>query len=168
MFKKEYASQYLKFGALAAFLFCVPMVIFVASAKFANTYLLYVGNVLFLLSIVFFMLSFNKKKGEDTSTQTMIAAGHITTLTGIIFSVLVSIIAIIVFLPDVFGLSGTDRVLQNAPASTGTGDTHGMVFMLFMNSILGNLVAGSVPSILLSYTAKRDQTKDRKSEVLNN
>ena len=168
MFKKEYLSSYLVYGILSAILFCVPMIIFVSSAKFSNTWWLYVGNVLFLLSIVFFMLSFNKKKGEDTSTQTMVAAGHITTVVGIIICIIVAVIALLMFVPDIFSSGPSDTVLENAPSTTGTGKTHGLVFMLFLNTIIGNLVAGSVPSIILSYTAKRDQTKDRKSEVLNN
>lgn len=168
MFKKEYLPSYLMYGFLAALLFCVPMFIFVSSAKFSNTWWLYVGNVLFLLGIVFFMLRFNKKKGEDTSTQTMVAAGHITTAIGIIISIIAAIIALLIFVPDLFNSGQSDKVLENAPAATGTDKTHGMIFMMFMNAVIGNLVAGSVPSILLSYTAKKDQTKDRKSEVLNN
>lgn len=168
MFKKEYLSSYLIYGMLSAILFCVPMIIFLSAAKYSAVWWLYVGNVLFLLSIIFFMIRFNKKKGEDASTQTMIAAGHITTVTGIIISIIVAIISLFIFVPDLFNSDAADRVLQNAPAGTGTGKTHGMIFMLFMNAVIGNLVAGSVPSIILSYTAKRDQTKDRKSEVLNN
>lgn len=168
MFKKEYLSSYLTYGVLAAILFSIPMIIFLSSAKFSSTWWLYIGNVLFLLSIVFFMLSFNKKKGEDPSTQTMVAAGHMTTITGIIISIIIAVIALLIFVPDIFSSGQSDSVLENAPSTTGTGKTHGMIFMIFMNAVIGNLVAGSVPSILLSYTAKRDQTKDRKSEVLNN
>lgn len=168
MFKKEYLSSYVMYGILSAILFCIPMLIFLSSAKFSTTWWLYVGNVLFLLSIIFFMIMFNKKKGEDASTQTMVAAGHITTVVGIIISIIVAVIALLIFVPDLFGSGQSDTVLENAPSGTGTGKTHGMIFMLFMNAVIGNLVAGSVPSIILSYTAKRDQTKDRKSEVLNN
>lgn len=144
------------------------MIIFISSASYRDTWWLYVGNVLFLFGIVFFMLRFNKKKGEDASTQTMVAAGHITTALGIIISLIVAVIAIVIFIPDIFNSGQSDTVLASAPSQTGTGKTHGMIFMLFMNAIMGNLVAGSFPSIILSYTAKKDQTKDRKSEVLNN
>jgi cytochrome bd-type quinol oxidase subunit 2 len=168
MFKKDYLPSYFTFGILAAILFCVPMIIFISSAKYSSTWWLYVGNVLFLLAIILFMIYFNKKKGEDASTQTMVAAGHITTVLGIIISIIVAIIAVVTFMPDIFSSGQSDTVLENAPSQTGTGKTHGMVFMLFMNTIIGNLVAGSFPSIILSYTAKKDQTKDRKSEVLNN
>jgi hypothetical protein len=91
-----------------------------------------------------------------------------TTITGIIISTIVAVIALLIFVPDILSSGQSDTVLENAPSTTGTGKTHGLVFMLFMNAIIGNLVAGSLPSIILSYTAKRDQTKDRKSEVLNN
>lgn len=168
MFKKEYLSSYLTFSILAAIAFCIPMIIFVSSDNFRSAWWLYVGNILFLLSIVFFMLSFNRKKGEDASTQTMVAAGHITTALGIIISLIVAVAALLIFVPDIFNSGQSDAVLENAPSQTGNGKTHGLVLMLFMNTIVGNLVAGSFPSIILSYTAKKDQTKDRKSEVLNN
>ncbi len=168
MFKKEYLASYFTFGTLGAVLFCIPMIIFISSAKFSNTWWLYVGNVLFLLAIVFFLLTFNKKKNENASTQTMVAAGHITTIVGIIISLIVAVIALLIFVPDIFNSGESDTVLANAPASTGTGETHGLILMVFMNTIIGNLVAGSFTSIILSYTAKKDQTKDRKSEVLNN
>jgi len=168
MFKKEYFSYYLTYGILAAILFCIPMIIFISSANFSSTWWLYVGNILFLLAIVFFMLKFSRRKGEDPSTQTMVAAGHITTITGIVISLIVAIIALFIFVPDLFASGQSDTVLENAPSQTGTGKTHGLVFILLMNTIIGNLVAGSFPSIILPYTSKRDQTKDRKSEVLNN
>jgi len=60
----------------------------------------------------------------------MTAAGHITTVVGIIISCIVAAIAVSIFVPS-------DTVLENAPAVTGTGKTHGMVFMVFIsNNIL--------------------------------
>lgn len=167
MFKKEYLISYIKWGLLAALAFCIPMIYFIYSANYANTYLLFIGNILLLLVIAAYILNFNKTKGQDGSAQTMIAAGHSTTIFAIVFSLVVAFISLMIFEPDLLG-SGPDKVLANAPAVTGNGKTHGLVFMLFMNTIIGNFIAGSFPSIILSYTAKRNQTKDRKSEVLNN
>jgi len=161
MFKKEYLAAYIKWGIIAAIVFCIPMIMFVKSAEFSSTYLLYIGNVLFLVAIAIYMLSFNKKKGENASTQTMNAAGHIATFFGIIISCIVAAIVLSVFMPG-------ETILQDAPAQTGNGDTHGLVFMVFMNAIIGNLVGGSFVSIILPYTARKNQTKDKKSEVLNN
>ncbi len=161
MFKKEYLVSYIKWGVVAAFIYCIFMISFIKSDTFGGTYLLYIGNVLFLVVIALYMLSFNKSKGENASTQTMTAAGHIATIIGIIISCIVAVIVVTVFLPS-------DPVMENAPAGTGTGKTHGLIFMVFMNTVIGNLAGGSFASIILPFTARRNQTKDKKSEVLNN
>jgi predicted ABC-type exoprotein transport system permease subunit len=168
MFKKEYILSYIKWGIISAIAFCIPMIIFVNSGDYQNTWLLFLGNGLFLVAIAAYMLSFNKMKGGDASTQTQMAAGHIATIAGIIISCIVAAIAIAVFIPDVFSPGLADNALENAPAQTGTGKTHGLIFFVFMNATIGNLCGGSFVSLILPYTAKRDQTKDRKSEVLNN
>jgi len=168
MFKKEYLSSYIKSAVISTILFAIPMIVFLKSADYHNTYWLYVGNFLFLLSIAVFVLSFNKDKGENASTQTLRAAGHIATFFGILLSVVVATIALVIFVPDIFSSGQSDTVLENAPSVTGAGKTHGMVFMLYMNTIIGNFCGGSIASILIPITAKRNQTKDRNSEVLNN
>lgn len=161
MFKKEYLLSYIKWGVIAAIVYCALMLFFIKSDEFSSTYLLYIGNVLFLVVIAIYMLSFNKSKGENASTQTMTAAGHIATIVGIIISCIVAAIALSIFLPS-------NSVIEDAPAATGTGKTHGLIFIVFMNAIIGNLVGGSFASIILPFSARKDQTKDKKSEVLNN
>ena len=168
MFKKEYLVSYIKWGIISAIAFSIPMIIFVNSEDYQNTWWLFVGNGLFLVAIAAYMLSFNKMKGGDASTQTQMAAGHIATVIGIIISCIVSAIAIAIFIPDEFSPGISDKALENEPAQTGTGKTHGLVFFVFMCAIIGNLCGGSFSSLMLPYTAKRNQTKDRKSEVLNN
>jgi hypothetical protein len=80
----------------------------------------------------------------------------------------VATIALVIFVPDIFGSGKSETLLSNAPAETGTGKTNGLVFILYMNTIIGNFSGGSIASILMPITVRRDQTKDRKSEVLNN
>ncbi len=161
MFKKEYFFSYIKWGALAALAYCILMISFIRSDAFSGAYLMYIGNVLFLIVIALYMLFFNKGQAENASTQTMTAAGHIATAVGIIISCIVAAIAVAVFIPS-------DTVLANAPAVTGTGKTHGLIFMVFMNTIIGNLAGGSFASIILPFSARKDQTKDKKTEALNN
>lgn len=168
MFKREYLSSYLKWGIIAALAFCIPMIIYVNSENYQKTWLLFLGNGLFLVSIAVYMLTFNAKKGGDASTQTQIAAGHIATVFGIIISCIVAAIAIAVFIPDIFSPGLSDKALENAPSQTGTGKTHGLIFFVYMCAVIGNVCGGSFASIILPYSAKRNQTKDRKSEVLNN
>lgn len=168
MFRKEYLASYIKWGIISAIAFCIPMVYFIYSAQYSETWWLYVGNVLFLIVIAAYMLQWNKSKGENASTQTMMAAGHIATVIGIVISCIVAVIVLTIFIPDIFSGGKADTVLEDAPSQTGTGKTNGLVFILFMNAIIGNVCGGSFSSILIPYSARKNQTKDRKSSVLNN
>jgi hypothetical protein len=168
MFKKELLISYLKTAVIATLVFCIPMIIFLKSSDYKDTYWLFIGNFLFLGVVAWYVWSLNKRSGENASTQTMRARGHIVTVFGIILSCIVAAIALSIFVPDIFSSGQSNTVLEDAPAQTGTGKTHGLVFLLFMNAIIGNFCGGSIASILIPITARKNQTKDSKSEVLNN
>jgi hypothetical protein len=168
MFKKEYLSSYITWGIISAAAFCIPMIIFLTQKNYTATWWLFLGNGLFLVSIVAYMLAFNKRQNENASTQTMVAAGHIATVFGIIISCIVALILLFVFVPDIFSSGTSESAMGDAPAPTGTGKTHGLVFFLFMNATIGNFCGGSFSSILIPYSARKNQTKDRKTEALNN
>lgn len=168
MFNRQYLSSYIKWGIISAIAFCIPMFIFLKSGEYSSTWWLYVGNGLFLVTIAIYMMQFNKMKNENASTQTMVAAGHIATIIGIVISCIVAAIALPMFIPDIFSSGKSDEVLTDAPSQLGTGKTNGLVFILFMNAIIGNVCGGSFASIMIPYTARKNQTKDKKSEVLNN
>lgn len=168
MFKKELLISYIKPAIIAAVLFSIPMVVFIKSANYTNSYWLFIGNFVFLFVIALYVWSLNKAKGENASTQTMRARGHTATVFGVLLSTMVAAVALFIFIPSIFNEGQSDTVLQNAPSQTGVGKTHGLVFILFMNTIIGNFIGGSIASILLPITARKNQTKDNKSEVLNN
>lgn len=166
MFKKELLKTYIGYSVLAAVLFSIPMIEFVRSANFNATWWLYVGNALFMVAIAFYMLHHIQGKKEGASAGSMVIAGHITTIAGIILSCIISFIVISIYIPGIFSSGRADTVLQHAPAQQNDGKTKGLVLMVFMNAIIGNIVAGSFTSIMLAYTAKLNQTKDKKPRVL--
>jgi hypothetical protein len=168
MFKKEYLASYIKWGIISAIAFCIPMLIFMKSSDYRSAWLLYLGNAMVLVVTAIYMLVFNKNQNENASTQTMMAAGHIATLIGIIISCIVALIALFIFVPDIFSSGTSQSAMGDAPAQTGTGKTHGMLFFVFMNATIGNFCGGSFSSILIPYSARKNQTKDRRSEVVNN
>jgi hypothetical protein len=98
----------------------------------------------------------------------MVAAGHIATIVGIIVSCIVAVIALVIFIPDIFSSGTSENAMGDAPAQTGTGKTHGLVFFVFMNAVIGNFCGGSFSSILIPYSARKNQSKDKKSEFVNN
>lgn len=160
MFKKYKLTDYLKYSIISAVMFCITVGIFLSSQKYSSTWWLYVGNALFMLGVIVFIFSFNRKKAENASTSSTIMGGHIITVMGIIISCIVSYLLIMFFVPGIFGSGETHTTVANAPAQLDTGKTDGLVFMVFMNAIIGNMATGSFASIILPYTVKRDQTEE--------
>lgn len=155
----KYITPYIGYSLLAAILYCIPVIIFVRDPTFSQSWLLYLGNALFLGAIAFFMLTYNKKRRENAPATSMLMAGHITSILGVILAVILSLIILVLFVPGLFS-STPDVVLEEGPATSNTGNTHGLTFMILLDAVVGNIAAGSVASLLLSYTAKRDQTRD--------
>lgn len=162
MFKKNgYVALYFKYSLACAILFCIPMFIFLNDQTYTQTWLLYLGNGLFLCGVFVFMVFFNNRKNENASTQTMMAAGHVVTIMGIIISLIVAFIGVLIFVPSAFGMGNSNNDLLNAPRAMTRESNNGLLFILFADTILGNITAGSFASIITSYSYKRDQAKDK-------
>jgi hypothetical protein len=167
MFTRLKLIGYLTYGIIAAVLYCIPMVFFVRSGNFEDIYLLYIGNALFLVGIVLYIVHYNNKRAQNGSTSSILIGGHITTGFGIVLALLLSLLLILIFVPGVLH-SNADTVLQDAnPSQPAEGKFRGILFILFMNTVIGNACTGAFVSILLPYTIKKDQTKDKASEFLN-
>lgn len=163
MFKKIHWKHYLPYAVAAAIVYCIPVAFYLNRANFGAAWLLYLGNFLFLIVIVAFLFSFNRRREENASTTSMLAAGHITTAMGIVISVVLCFILLLVFVPGIFHSGTTEKVLQNAPVNTVKDKTGGLSFTMFINAIIGNQCVGSFASFMFPYTLKRDQTKEKVS-----
>lgn len=160
MFKKYPVKSYFGYSILAAVLFCITVLIFLINGDYVSTWWLFVGNGLFMLSIFYFMWSFNKTKSENASASSLVISGHLTTILAIIISSIVSYILMIMFVPGLFQSGEVETAIEGAPPSIDTGKTDGLMFMVFMCATIGNISAGSFASLVFAYTAKRDQTEE--------
>jgi amino acid transporter len=147
------------YAVVAAVLFAIPMIIFLQDTTYSHAWLLYLGNFLFMCAIAAYMIRFNEKKDENAATISLLSTGHVVTIIGVVISVILAFIALSVFVPGLF-TSTPDKVLENAPAQEEGRATNGLVFMVFMNAIVGNVSTGSFVAIILAYYQKRDQTKE--------
>ena len=154
-------KPYLIYGLLAAVVYCIPVTIFLFNPEFSQGWLLYLGNLLFLFVIVAFLFAFNRKRSENASTMAMLAAGHITTVCGIVISCLLAFILFLIMVPGYLGAGTTDKVLTGQPANTVDDKTRGLSFMVFATAIIGNIAAGSFVSIIFPFALKADQTRER-------
>jgi carbon starvation protein CstA len=168
MFKKEYLFSYFIFGLLAAIAFCIPVMFYLRTPEFKDTWLLFLGNAFFLVVISVYILLLNKRNNENASTQNLNAAGHVVSIVGVVLACIISFILLILVVPDLFSSGTSDTVMEGSHTTTAGGRTDGLVFMLYMCAIIGNFAAGSFASIILPYAAKKNQKKDKHSQVLEN
>jgi len=95
----------------------------------------------------------------------MLIAGHLATLTGIIIACILSVIAMLFFFPDLFARMSSDQIIPGAPAQSRTGHPSELLLMILATATLGNFFVGSFVSVLVAYTAKKDQTQDKPAHL---
>jgi hypothetical protein len=159
--KKIHWQHYLSYAIPAAIIYCIPVTFYLIRANYSSAWLLYLGNLLFLFTICTFLFSFNRRRQQNASTVTMLTAGHITTVMGIVIACLLCFILLLILVPGLLHAGPAEKVMSGAPASTVKGKTNGLAFMLFTDAIFGNVVAGSSASIIFPFVLKRDQTREK-------
>ena len=161
MLKGIKLKPYVLHSLVAALVYCLPVIFFLKTADYTRAWLLYTGNFLFLLVIVYFLFVFNAKRAENAGTLAMLTASSITTVMGTLMAVMISLLLLVVFVPDIFQSGTTSRVLQNEPANSVIDKTEGLAFMVISNAIIGNISCGLFAAIIFPFTLKRDQTKEK-------
>jgi Na+/proline symporter len=161
MLKGIRLKPYILHSLVAALVYSLPVVFFLQSADYTSAWLLYTGNFLFLLVIVYFLFVFNAKRAENAGTLAMLTASSITTVMGTVMAVLLSLVLLFVFVPDIFQSGPTEKVLTNEPASSVLDKTQGLAFMIIANAIIGNISCGLFAAIIFPFSLKRDQTKEK-------
>lgn len=159
MLKKVNLVSSLRAGALAALLFCVTAFIYIQSADYTLSWILYVGSFLFLIVIWVHTMQENRKRKENESTVSLVFASHVTTIIGVFISCAICFILLAVMIPGYFS-SDADKVLTSEPGNTIIDRTEGLSSHVFIAATLVNFSVGSFAGIILPFYAKRNQTRD--------
>jgi MFS family permease len=155
IFKKYHWKEYIAYGALAAVGYMVPAFFFISQARFEDTWWLYVGNGIFLLCIFIYAVILTSKPYDKNSAMSMLMAGHLTTGVGVVITCILLALSCMLFMPT------ANAILPDAPATITEGKVGSILFIVFVNAILGNFLGGSFISLITSYAVKRNQTKDK-------
>ena len=158
MFKNHSILYYLKFSIAAAILYSIAAGIFLHDESYSKSWVLYIGNMLFALVIIIFILSYNKKNANSKATM-IVGAGHITTIMGIIVACIICAILVFTLVPGLINSSAGNPVLHKAPPQMYSGSRHELIFALFFNTIIGNVCGGSFFSIMLAYLGRLKPNK---------
>ncbi|MEO8821431.1 MAG: hypothetical protein ABI267_01150 [Ginsengibacter sp.] len=156
MFKKNQIRSFIIYSIVAAIIYLFFVVIFLKDDSYTKTYILYIGNMIFALVMVVFIVNFNNKRDNNSHTQMVIASGMQTALIGTIISCLVLFIILAIMKPVGYAyVANTARELAKpAPALEGNG--HALMLVLFMDAIFGNMGASAfvcfmLPNMLRKY-----------------
>lgn len=158
MFKGHPLKSYLVYSVAAAIAYCIIAFMFLNYGSFRYTWILFIGNMLFACCIVTFILLYNNKRNGNAKVGTMVFAGHITTVMGIIIACIICVI-LYYLVPSFHTIANapTSDVLKNPAPQLRSGKTNEFLLTLILNAVVGNISAGSFISIILPYGAKRNQ-----------
>jgi hypothetical protein len=146
-------KTYIPRAFIAAAVYCIAVVIFLSHENYQSIWILFVGNVLYLLSIAVITYLSYRVSAFKESPVTSAISGHILSLTGAALSVVLSLI--LYFLYDWIIRGSHGEVLQNAPASFSPGAAHGMLWVLVILAAFGNTVAGFFAALFTSFDASK-------------
>jgi Na+/proline symporter len=158
MLKKHQILSYLKYSIVAAILYLISVVVFLSKDAYTQSWILYIGNILFSVVIVFFVVRFANRRGRNANTRLSISAAAITTIMGMVLSLLSIFIILAIMKPSGYAdvVNTASELSKPAPALEGNG--HALMFILFMNAFFGNLGFGIFVSAMLPNMLKTDQS----------
>jgi hypothetical protein len=165
MFKNRLFRVYFLFGLFAAITYCIPAFVFIQKAVYTESWILYVGNFLFMIVIGFFLFYVSGLKDNNSSTLSLIAAGEKTVIIGIIAAGTLSFVLLLLLVHGLLATGTPGKVLSGEPANTISDRTNGLDFMLIVNAIIGNFVTGSFASVVLPPSLKRNQKTEKGTPV---
>lgn len=149
-------------GAIAAILFCIPVYAYIRSALYQQSWLLYAGSILFMITMWVHTISDSKKRADNESTIALAFASHMATLAGILFCCILCFLLLSLLVPGYLRPGNTVTQLNRPPVNIIHDKTNGMSFSIFMAATIINFSVGSFTGIILPFYIKKNQTGDSK------
>lgn len=159
LYNRAHLLEYLKYGILAALAFSIPVLVFFLYSDYNQLGIIYLGSIFFMFVIMAYSVKLSSRRPEYRSTWMMIAASHMAVLTGILFSVLMSVVLCFFFVPG-FLSGNSDEVLADAPSGLNNQNWGLISFLLICATVL-NFGAGGFMGVLGPYVFKKNQMKDK-------
>jgi hypothetical protein len=165
VFNRQHVREYFFNGLLAAVLYAVPVFFFLAQKKYEDLYYLYAGTGLFMFTIFFYALRLVNRPYDSKRAVSMLIAGNLATLAGVFIAVVLVLIGFFFYFPDIFSITPTRSLLQDAPSTIQPTRPSGLLFMILILTIFGNTAVGSFVSVVTAYAGKKNQTRDKPASL---
>lgn len=165
LFNRFHLREYVIWGLIAGLAYSIPVLVYLAVASYYYTATLFIGCILFMFVVLIYSMKLTRRRPEYKSTWSMIIAGHMVVLIGIITSVLVSFILCFIFIPGFMSGDSADDFVRRAPEAFNI-DNASTLMLIAMTATLVNFGVGGFINIVVSYAVKLNQTKDRTPSIL--
>lgn len=152
---KENFSHFYKYAIVPAILYCIPVLFFIKEDTYRDTWLLYLGNGIFLACLFILKVVYNSKRNNNVPIT---YNGWVVTFIGIIFSCILVVFLLILFLPMVNHINSIREDLQQTPAAISDRNIYDLWFILFASAIIGNLCAGAFATLIAKGALAKDPT----------
>jgi hypothetical protein len=160
MFKKIDWGLTILAGSIAGILFSIPVFFFIRNATYTESWLLYIGSSLFLITMIIYTWIDNKNRGENESTAALVFATHVTTVVGVIAACILCFILLVILVPGYLGSGNAGKLLTDEPPNTILDKTNGLSLTVFASATILNFSAGSFVGIVYPFASKKNQTQD--------
>jgi hypothetical protein len=165
VFNRRHIREYFSYGFLAALLYIIPVFLFLSHKKYEDFYYIYIGIGLFMFTIFFYALRLVNRPYDSKRAVSMLIAGNLATLAGVLFSSLMVIGSFFFFFPDMFSLTPTDSLIHDAPSTIKPERPSGLLFMMMILTVFANTSVGSFVSVITAYVGKKNQTRDKPASL---
>lgn len=165
MFKRIDIWTNLRNGVIAGIAFSLCAFLYIREVDYADTWLVYLGSVLFFTLIIIDVVQFNRRRGKNANTVTMVFSSHVTTIIGVIVACLLSFILLSIMVPGYLSSGPAAVASPDTPANAIHDKTNGLSFRIFIGATIFNFAMGSFVGIVYPFTLKRNQTKDSREPL---
>lgn len=165
VFNRQHIREYFSYGFLAAALYSIPLIMFLAKKDYEDFYYVYIGIGLFMFTIFFYATRLVSRPYDRKRAVSMLIAGNLATLCGVALSVIIVLASFFFFYPQTFSVTPTESLLQDAPSAVKTEQPSGILFMLMLLTVFGNTSVGSFVSVVTAYVGKKNQTRDKPASL---
>ena len=84
----------------------------------------------------------------------MLIAGNLASITGVVISVILVLVAVLMFFPHLFRPEPANDILTNSPASMHPDKPAGLLFMILLVTVIGNIAVGFFISVITAYAGR--------------
>ena len=142
LFNRKHFKEYTVYGGIAGICHSLTVWYFLHQSNDHGAGILFIGSIFFMFVIMIYAIRLTKQPPDNKRTWGMLISGQIAVLSGIVVSVISSIILCSIYMPAA-----------------------GSVVLIFVTAIFENYGAGAFMSAMVAYALKPNQTVDRTPEI---